>query len=389
MNNSPAIAAIFELRPGRYPDHSTLDLYRQVLLGLLAQSNLKPADINGLLIPPADMASERPDILMHEKFLDELGLQPVFSETLFAGGASYGLMIQRAALAIAAGRADAVLCVGAGKFPRLDTHARRSMAKIFHPEFELPYGPTIPAMYALIATRHMAEYGTTPGHMAAVAVAARRWAMRHPDSFMRARGEITEQLVLESPLIASPFHLLDCSVPCEGGGAVLVASAEVARRINPQPAYVRGMGEYHSHGFQSQAPVFDASLGTREAGGQAFRMAQMEPCDIDVVQIYDAFTIMPIVCLEDLGFCAKGEGGRFVASGRILPGGDLPLNTFGGLLSFGHVGDASGLSMIVEGCLQVMGRAGERQVPDADTVLVHSYGGMQADHSTLILSTES
>ncbi|MBZ0173205.1 MAG: thiolase family protein [Phycisphaerales bacterium] len=388
MDNSPAIAAAFEMRPGRYPEHSTLDLYREVLLGLFAAWSMDPADIDGLLVPPGDMAAERPDILMHEKLLDELGIRSALSETLFAGGASYGLMIQRAALAIAAGRARAVLCVGAGKFPKSDAGVRRSMAKIFHPEFELPYGPTIPAMYGLIATRHMAVYGTTPEQLAAVAVAARQWALLHPDAYMRKRGAISVQAVLDSPLIASPFHLLDCSVPVEGGGAVLVASGDVARRINPQPAYIRGMGECHSHGFQGQAPTFDGSVGAREAGRQAFRMAGIGPETIDVVQIYDAFTMMPIVCLEELGFCARGRGGELVASGATSPGGELPMNTYGGLLSFGHVGDASGMSMIVEGCLQVMGRAGERQIAAAGTALVHSYGGMKTDHSTLILSRE-
>ena len=388
LRNEPAIAAVFELPPKRYPELSTLDLYREVLSHALAEWPLNAGDIDGLMVPPADMAGDRPDILMHERFGDELGLRTVLSETMFAGGASYGLMIQRAALAIADGRAQAVLCAGAGKFPRLDEAGRRSMSKIFHPQFELPYGPTIPAMYALLATRHMAEYGTTPEALANVSVAARAWALMHPHAYMRARGSISVEAVLDSPLIASPFHLLDCSVPCEGGGAILVTTGELARRISAQPAYIRGMGEFHSHGYQSQTDAFNASVGAREAGAQAFRSADMTPDDIDVVQIYDAFSAMPIICLEDLGFCRKGEGGALAASGRILPGGDLPLNTYGGLLSYGHTGDASGLSMIIEGVLQMMNLAGERQVPNAVTALVHCYGGMQADHSTLILSRE-
>lgn len=389
MRNAPAIAAVFEMTPGRYPEHTALDLYRDVLSQALAGWGVRPAQLDGLLIPPADMAADRPDVLMHERFIDELGIRSVLSETMFAGGASYALMVQRAALAIADGRAEAVLCAGAGKFPKLDLDTRRAMSKIFQPQFELPYGPTIPAMYALLATRHMAEYGTTSEQFAAVAVAARRWAMRHPQALMRPRGEIDVAAVLASPMVASPFHMLDCSVPCEGGGAMLVTSGEVARRICAQPAYVRGMGEFHSHGYQSQVDEFGVSVGAREAGRQAFRTSGLTPADIDVVEIYDAFSAMPLICLEDLGFCGKGEGGALVESGAILPGGDLPLNTYGGLMSFGHVGDASGLSMIVEGARQVMGVAGERQVASAATALVHCYGGMQADHGTLILAREA
>jgi len=389
MRNSPAIAAVFEITPGRYPQYTTLGLYREVLSQALADWGVRPAELDGLLIPPADMAADRPDVLMHERFIDELGIRAVLAETLFAGGASYALMVERAALAIADGRAQAVLCAGAGKFPKLDAQTRRAMSKIFHPQFELPYGPTIPAMYALLATRHMAEYGTTCEQFAAVAVAARRWAMRHPQALMRPRGEIDVQAVLDSPLVATPYHLLDCSVPCEGGGALLVTSGEIARRLCAQPAYLRGMGEYHAHGYHSQADEFAVCVGAREAGRQAFRTAGLTPRDIDVLEIYDAFSAMPLICLEDLGFCGKGEGGALVESRRILPGGDLPLNTYGGLMSFGHVGDASGLSMIVEGARQIMGTAGERQVAGAATALVHCYGGMQADHATLILSREA
>ena len=159
--------------------------------------------------------------------------------------------------------------------------------------------------------------------------------------------------------------MLDCSVPCEGGAAFLVARAEIARSLVEQPAYIRGFGEYHDHGPISQSRDF-SSMGARHAARQAFESARLAPADVRVAEIYDAFTINPIMFLEEMGLVAPGRGGPFFLDGKGLPGGPLPVNTYGGLLSFGHTGDSSGVSMIVEGALQTMGRAGARQVRDAD-----------------------
>ncbi|MBE3558089.1 MAG: thiolase family protein [Ktedonobacteraceae bacterium] len=388
MQQAVAIAAVSEMRPSRYPDYDDMEMYRQVMIKFLQDWNVHPHDIQGVMAAPAGMAGGgSAEIFTHEKLYDELGLHPRFSETINAGGATYSIMVQRAALAIAEGLADSILCIGAGKFPRVGAGGAEQMAKmISHAEFEYIYGPAIYAIYAQAATRHMYEYGTTREQLAQVAVSARKWALKHPDAFMRSKGEITVKDVLSSRPIAWPFNMLDCSVPCEGGGALLVTTDEIARRINAQPAYILGMGEYHTHGYISQAPSL-TTQGARFSGEQAFRRANLSPADIDVVEIYDAFTINPLIYLEDLGFCPKGEGGKFVQEGHTEPGGDLPLNTYGGLLSFGHVGDASGMSMLVEGALQVMGRAGERQVR-ARTALVHSYGGMMAEHATLILGRQ-
>jgi acetyl-CoA acetyltransferase len=381
-----AIAAVSEMPPRRYPEYDPMEMYRQVVLAFLREWQPDPADIQGIMAAPAGMAAGgATEGFTHEKLYDELGLRPYFAETVNAGGATYSIMVQRAAMAISQGLADSVLCVGAGKFPVVGAGGAEAMAKmISHPEFEFIYGPAIYAIYAQAATRHMAEYGTTKEQLAQVAVSSRKWALKHPDAFMRGKGEITVDDVLASRPIASPFNMLDCSVPCEGGGAILVASEEVAKRFNAQPAYVLGMGEYHTHGYISQAPSLTA-MGAQTSGDRAYRMAGITPADIDVAEIYDAFSINPITYLEDLGVCKKGKGGTFVQEGHTEPGGDLPMNTYGGLLSFGHVGDASGLSMIVEGARQVMGRAGDRQIANAETALVHSYGGMMAEHTTLIL----
>lgn len=388
-----AIAAVSQLPPKRYPEYDGMEMYRQLLKIFLSEWDLKPSDIQGLMSAPGGMAlgasGKPPNLLTHEILMNDLGLTPQFAETINAGGATYGVMIQRAALAVSAGLADSVLCLGAGKFPAMGPGGAEALAKTTsQPEFEYPYGPALYSMYAQTATRHMHEYGTTREQMARVAVSERKWALLNPDAFMRSKGELTVADVLASRPICSPYNMLDCSVPCEGGGAILVTNAELARRINPQPAYLLGMGEFHTHGYITQAPSL-TTLGADVTGRKAYEMAGLTPSEVDVVQLYDAFTSNPIMLLEDLGFCDKGKGGPFVAEGHTDPGGDLPMNTYGGLLSYGHTGDASGVSMIAEAILQVMGRAGDRQVPKVDVALAHTYGGMIGDHSTLLFGRTS
>ncbi|HSD11247.1 MAG TPA: thiolase family protein, partial [Candidatus Binatia bacterium] len=360
--------------------------YERVVHAFLDEWRIDPSVVDGLLVAPAGMAmGTGAELFVHENLGDSLGLHPIYSETLNAGGATYAVMAARAALAIEGGRANAVLCAAAGKFPKVGAGGAAAMARmVSHPDFEFIYGTFIPALYALAARRHMHDRSTTREALAAVAVSSREWALRHPNAIMRSQGRLTIDDVLRSRPIAEPFHMLDCSVPCEGGAAFLVARGDVARAIASQPAYIRGFGEYHDHGPISQSRDF-ATMGAGEAARQAYGSAGLEPRDVRVAEIYDAFTINPIMFLEETGLAAAGSGGRFFLDGRGAPGGSLPINTYGGLLSFGHTGDASGMSMIVEGALQTMGLCGDRQVPDADVVLVHTYGGMMAEHCTLIL----
>jgi acetyl-CoA acetyltransferase len=385
----PAIAAATEIRPGRFPDLEGLDLYERVIHAFLTEWRLDPAIVDGLLVAPAGMASGAgADLFVHETLADSLGIRPVFAETLNVGGATYAAMAARAAIAIGAGRANAVLCAAAGKFPRVGAGGGEAMARmVSDPDFEFIYGSFIPALYALAATRHMHERGTTREALAAVAVSSREWALRHPDAIMREKGPLSIADVLASRPIAEPFRLLDCSVPCEGGAAFLVARGEIARMLVEQPAYLRGFGEIHDHGPISQSRDF-TSMGAGEAARRAYESARVRPADVRVAEIYDAFTINPIMFLEEMGLVSRGAAGRFFLEGRGAPGGDLPVNTYGGLLSFGHTGDASGMSMLVEGALQAMGRAGARQIPGAEIVLVHTYGGMMADQCTWILGRE-
>ncbi len=386
FDHEPAIAAATEIPPGRYPEFDALNMYEAVMRAFIGKWPLDPSIVDGLLAAPAGMAvAKTPDIFTHETLADSLGIHPTFSETLNAGGATYGFMAQRAAWAVSNGLAKAVLCIGAGKFPKVGGGGGEAMARmVSHPDFEFIYGSFIPALYALSARRHMHEYGTTREQLASVAVSSRDWALLHPDALMRSKGPITIADVINSRPIAEPFNLLDCSIPCDGGAAFIVARGEIARSITAQPAYLLGAGEYHDHGPVSQARDF-TSMGARESARRAFQGAGLKPADVHVAEIYDAFTMNPIMFLEETGLVPAGKGGAFFLEGRGAPGGSLPVNTYGGLLSFGHTGDASGMSMIIEGALQVMGLGGERQIADADIALVHSYGNMMSEHSTLIL----
>ena len=250
-----------------------------------------------------------------------------------------------------------------------------------HPQFEQPYGPTVPAYYALIAQAHMSQFGTTEAQFAEVAVAARRHAELNPAAQMR--DPITVDDVLSSRLIADPLHLLDCSLVSDGGTAIVLASAEKAKDFQYAPIYLLGVGEGHSHEHISQAKSLTTSAA-KESGDRAYKMAGLSSIDIDFAQLYDCFTPTVIVELEDLGFCSKGEGGAFVEGNQLGPRGDLPVNTHGGLLSHSHSGNPGSLFAVTETIQQLRGGLGDRQVLGAEIGLVHGQGGIMSSHTTLI-----
>lgn len=383
-----AIAGAFELKPARYPDKTPLDLYEWLLREVVERWRLRPGDIDGLFCTPGGISMGATDITVHEKMTEFLGATLRVSEALYAGGASFNIMIHRAVALIRAGFASSILCMGTGKFMQVGAGGAEIQARIASDAaFEFPYGSYIVPNYALAATQYMTETGTPREALARVAVAARQWALRNPMAAMRRKGPITVEDVLASRPIATPFNLLDCSFPCEGGGAVLVAREDIARRIAPRPAWVLGVSEMHTTGTISQHATL-ARSGARQTGVEAFAMAGMGPQDIGVVQAYDAFSVCPLLVLDDLGFGrAEGGAGALALAGAFDPGGRLPLNTYGGLLSYGHTGEAAGMSLVVEGARQMMGQA-EASQTDASAALVHCYGGMFSEHSTLILGRE-
>jgi acetyl-CoA acetyltransferase len=311
-----------------------------------------------------------------------LGVRPRFVDSTTIGGCSFVAHLAHAAAAIEAGLCEVAL-VAYGSTQRSDRGKLVSMAEWL--PYEEPYGLIHPVgAFGMIAHRHMAEYGTTSEQLAQIAVSAREWALRTPDA--PYREPLTVDQVLASPLIASPLHKLDCCLVTDGGGAVVVTSAERARDLRPDPVYLVGAGEAQNHRNISQMPDLTATAAA-DSAARAFAMAGLDRGQVDTLHLYDAFTISLLVLLEDLGFCAKGEGGPFVADGRIGPGGSLPVNTNGGGLSYCHPGMLS-MFLLVEAVRQLRGQAGDRQVPGARVSLVHGMGMTLAAHATALLATE-
>ena len=298
------------------------------------------------------------------------------------GGSSFVSHLFHAASAIDAGFCEVAL-IAYGSTQRSASGRLVSGSEAL--PYEAPYKPRYPvSAYAFAASRHMHEYGTTREQLAEVAVAAREWAKLNPKAFMR--DDLSVEDVIDSRMVSSPLSILDCCLVTDGGGAALVTSAERARDLAKAPAYLLGAGEAHWHRNISQMPDLTTSAAA-ESGPRAYEMARLGPEDMDVVMLYDAFTINTVLFLEDLGFCEKGEGGPFVSGGRISPGGELAVNTNGGGLSYNHPG-MYGLLLLVEAVRQLRGECGERQVADTNVALVHGNGGVLSSQVTAILGSE-
>jgi acetyl-CoA acetyltransferase len=319
-----------------------------------------------------------------------LGLRPRWVDSTAVGGATWEVMAAHAADAIAAGHADAVLLVY-GSTARADIKARRRTSNLSFGsrgplQFEVPYGHTLIAKYAMAARRHMHQYGTTLEQLAEVAVQARANAAANPDAMFR--DPITVDDVLDGPVIADPFTKLHCCIRSDGGCAVLLAAEEYVPDAAKAPVWILGTGEYVSHTTMSEWADFTVSPAA-VSGRFAFERAGVRPDEIDLAEIYDAFTYMTLVTLEDLGFCGKGEGGAFVGKGRLLRDGALPVNTDGGGLSACHPG-MRGLFLLVEAVRQLRGEAGDRQVRKAggrlpDLAVASGTGGWFCSSGTVVL----
>lgn len=312
-----------------------------------------------------------------------LGLRPRFSDNNRVGGSSFLCHTLQAALALDAGLCDvALICYASNQrsaLGRLQTSVASNWSA-----FEAPYEARFPvSSYALAASRHMHEYGTTREQLAAVAVSARRWAQLNPEAF--ARAPLTIDDVLTAPMVSSPLGRLDCCLVTDGAGALVMVRADRARSMRQPPVYLLGAAAEHWHKQVSAMPDLCTTAAT-ETGRRALDMAGAGVQDIDVVQVYDAFTINTVMLLEDLGFCAKGEGGPFAASGAIAPGGSLPVNTNGGGLSCTHPG-MYGIFTLIEGVRQLRGQAGERQVAGAELCLCQGSGGVFSSQVTNVLGS--
>ncbi len=334
-------------------------------------------------------------------FAEYLGIHPRFLDSTITGGSVFEVYLEHAAAAVAAGVAECVLVVFA-QTPRASRTAAKRRAGASAPpqrlggsawgepdvrsEWELPYGLQGPVgSYALAADRHMSRYGTTPEQLATIAVRTREWAALNPRA--RYRDPLTVDDVLASDLVASPLHKLDCCLVTDGAGAFVVTTAERARHLRRPPVYVLGAATAQDHLMISQMPDLTTTPGA-VSGPRAFEMAGVGPADVDVLMGYDSFTITQLLHYEDLGFCAKGEGGPFVESTATGPGGTLPTNTNGGGLSYTHPG-MYGMFLVVEAVRQLRGECGDRQVPGAEIAVAHGSGMVLSCMSTAVLGTEA
>ncbi|OQD55808.1 acetyl-CoA acetyltransferase [Streptomyces phaeoluteigriseus] len=371
---------------GRVDDATPYALHAQASRRALADAGLDRSRIDGF-------ASAGLGTLAPVEVADYLGLRPTWVDSTSVGGSTWEVMAAHAADAIGAGHANAVL-LAYGSTARADVRAgRRTGTYAFGArgplQFEVPYGHTLIAKYAMAARRHMIEHGTAIEQLAEVAVQARANAALNPDAMFRTPLTVDE--VLSGPMIADPFTKLHCCVRSDGGAAVLLAAEEYVPDCRTAPVWILGTGEHVSHASMTEWDDFTVTPAA-VSGRLAFGRAGVTPAEMDFAQIYDAFTYMTLVTLEDLGFCAKGEGGAYVEKGRLrVDGGDLPVNTDGGGLSSQHPG-MRGLFLLVEAVRQLRGEAGARQVRRRDGGLprlgvASGTGGWFCSSGTVVLGT--
>lgn len=374
-----AIAGAAASDLGYTPHLSTLELMAQAAWRAMRDAGVSRADVDAVFTATAQVK------LSTLALSEYLGIAPRYLDSTTHGGSSSLTHVRHAIGAIRAGQCEVALVVyGSTQRSALKQTGKRP-AVAEPPPLEAPYGPMFPVTsYALMAQRHMDQFGTTRDQLAEVAVAASRWAALNPSAFRRK--PMTVEDVLSSPTVSSPLRVNDCCLITDGGGALVVTSADRASRMAKAPVHVLGSGEVSEHEGMINMPDF-AATGAETSGRAAFEQAGLGPQDMDVIQIYDAFTINPILILEDLGFCAKGEGGRLFSEGRTAPGGDLPLNTSGGGLSFTHPG-MFGMFTLLEAVAQLRGECGARQIEGARRALAHGIGGTMSAHCTTILGID-
>lgn len=378
------IVGVGETGIGRAPDTGAMRMHADAARLALEDAGLTKDDVDGVLTCNSYNEPYRQHSIV---FAEYMGITAKYTATILLGGASHAAMVAHAAAAISAGMCETVLIASADRTltGMAPGGGVAKMAGWGHPGYDNPYGPLMPAFYGLVAQRHMHDYGTTEEQLAQVAVSTRRHASLHPAAMMRE--PLTMDDCLNAKMIASPLRRYDCALVSDGGGALVVTTADRARDLRQEPVLVLGMGEGHTHEHLSQAPSLTTS-GAAISGPAALAMAGVTHDEVDVAEIYDCFTISVIALLEDLGFCAKGEGGPFVEDGAIELGGRLPVNTHGGLLSHAHPGPPGGIFHLIEAVRQLRGGCGERQVEGARTSLVHSMGGAMSTHCTVVLGRD-
>ena len=386
INGKAYIAGAFEHPTRKALDKSVAQLHAECALGALRDAGLTKDDVDGYFC-----AGDAPG-LGPINLADYMGLKLRHLDSTETGGSSYVLAVAHAAEAIAMGKCSVALITLAGR-PKAEGMATGTKPRVYgdSPDvpFELPFAPVITNMYGMCAKRHMYEFGTTSEQLAWIKVAASHHAQHNPNAVLR--DVVTVEDVVNSPIISDPLHRLDCCVISDGGGALIVVAPEIAKSLNRPLVKIKGAGE--SPKGQMGGRVDLTYTGAAVSGPIAFDEAKVTPADIKYASIYDSFTITVLMQLEDLGFCEKGEGGKFVADGNLISGvGKLPFNTDGGGLCNNHPANRGGMTKVIEAVRQLRGEAHPAvQVPDCDLALAHGTGGSLGTRhgsATLILERE-
>ena len=380
MSMNAFITGAYDTAVGELPGSSCMALHAEAAVGAVADAGLSLADIDGVICA---YSFTEPHLMLASQFCEYVGIHPGTCFAIQAGGASACIMIMQAAALVASGQCTHVLVVtGDNRVTGLSRDgAVAALAEVGHPQFERPFGISVPASYGLVAQRYMHDYGVTREQLAAIAVQHREHASRHPKA--QKRTPITVADVLASKPIAEPLHLLDCCLISDGGAAVVVSSRAAARDAKGKPIEILGAGQGHTHEHIVVSPSL-VDFGCKASSRAAFERAGVTAADIDVAEIYDSFTITLAVELESIGFFERGEAGAAAARGALGLHGKLPCNTHGGLMSYAHSGAAGGMFHAVEAVHQLRGNAAARQVQDARLAFVHGDGGILSAHCSLV-----
>ncbi len=398
LRGTAAVVGVAEHAPQRYTGEATiLELMSQVASEAIDDAGFSKSDIDGLVVHPIGGLPG----FVPATVAEYMGVQPKFAELVDLGGATGAGMVWRAAAAIQAGMCSTVLCLTGTRRrgssdskrarraaePRKPTSVKPSRDRSPLAEFDSPYGMVGANVgYAMIATRYTHEYGLKDTQRAKIAVDQRRNANANPKAIFHDTP-LTIDDVLSSEVICDPLHILEIVMPAAGAAALVVTSADRVKDAKQNPAWLLGAGESVTHSSFAQAPTLDTTGVGRAARG-AFEQAGVKPSDIGYASLYDCYTIMVLLTLEEAGFCGRGEAGAFVESHDLTWAGDFPINTHGGQMSFGQAGMAGGMSHVTEAVRQIQGRCGDRQIADLELAYAHGNGGIIAEQAGLVFGVE-
>lgn len=390
MKSTAAVVGIGEVPTGRFAERSALEGALAVAREAVLDAGLGREDIDVVMPTGSIFSRDFNSDLIFSRLVEELGLGGLVSQNVqvMAGGASGSTLAHMAGALVATGNAKSVLCVHADKLATglptdqaIDVFATLGIPE----EWERPYGQHFSAIAGLITQRFQHETGTTAEELASVCVALRKWAELNPHAMFRKTLTVDE--VLSSKILSEPLHALESNVLADGASAFVVMPTEQALDVCENPVFLLGSGALVTHYSLSQEPDL-TRLGFKAAADKAFGQAGIDPWDADVAEIYDSYPVLCLIALEELGFVDRGEAGAFVAEGNTWPGGKLPMTTNGGMLSQGHTGAGGGVAIFVEAVRQLMGKAGERQIPDCELAVETGTGGSYMDAHVLVLGRE-